>query len=128
MTAKEYLQQYRESLTRTNEITAHLADLRTIAESLKNEQGDHVGLDDAVANLVDAQTQTAAELDNLCRLRNEIRDVIDRVPSDRHRELLTERYINGWTLVRIAADRSQSYEHVCRLHGAALCAVSGLLP
>lgn len=128
MTPKEYLMQYRDSLTRADELKAHLAELRALTESLKDEHGEHVALDAAVANLVDAQAQTAAELENLCRLRAKILSVIGCVPRVRYRELLTERYINGRTLVQIAADRNQSYEHICRLHGAALCAVSELLP
>jgi hypothetical protein len=56
----------------------------------------------------------------LHELREEIRRTIEAVPVKKYRELLREVYINGKKLVRIAADRDQCYEHICRLHGEAL--------
>ena len=120
--------QYRESLIRTQELTAHLNELRAECDQLRDHTGERVALDAAVAKYVDACDDAAAYLAMLAELRNEIAHIIDSVQNTRLRELLTERYINGRTLVQIAADRNQSYEHICRLHGAALCAVSELLP
>lgn len=128
MTAKEYLAQYRESLTRTQELTDHLNELRAECDNLRNHMGERVALDAAVTKYVDACDDAAVYLAMLAEKRKEIEAVIERVQDVRHHELLTERYINGRTLVQIAADRNQSYEHICRLHGAALCAVSELLP
>ena len=125
--AKEYLKQYRDSLERTSQITAHLTDLRAIAENLRNECGQRVALDEAVANLVDAQEKTASELNRLCALRCEILGTIDSVPDERLRGLLRDIYVVGKRIVRVAADRDQSYEHICRLHGAALQAVCSVL-
>lgn len=125
--AKEYLMQYRESLERTREITEHLSDLRAIAENLRNERGQRVALDAAVANLVDAQDRAASELNRLCALRGEILGTIDLLQDKRQRQLLHEIYICGKKLVRIAADRDQSYEHICRLHGQALCVVANII-
>lgn len=128
MTAKEYLMQYRESLTRTQELTAHLSELRAECDQLRDHTGERVALDAAVAKYVDACDDAAVYLAMLAERRKEIAHAIDSVQNTRLRELLTERYINGRTLVQIAAERNQSYEHICRLHGAALCAVSELLP
>lgn len=127
MTAKEYLQQYRESMERAKEVTEHLDELKAEALALKNHEGQKVALDDAVQKYVDACNDAGAYLDMLDSLRTEIRETIEAVPIARHRNLLREIYINGKSIVRIAADRDQSYEHICRLHGAALLAVSEII-
>lgn len=121
--AKEYLIQYRQSLVRTGEIEAHLRELKEEAVSLKNHEGYSVALDEATALYVDACDEKAAELRRLESVRREIEELIDSVNDIRLRELLREIYISGRKLVRIAADRDQSYEHICRLHGEALLEV-----
>lgn len=120
--AKEYLMQYRESLERTREITEHLSDLRAIAENLRNERGQRVALDAAVANLVDAQDRAASELNRLCALRGEILGTIDSVPKV-YRPVLIERYVNGKTWEQVAVDLNYSYRGITKLHGRALLAV-----
>jgi len=119
---KDYLSRYRESLTKTKEITDHLAELRAVAESLRNEHGQRVALDVAVANLVDAQEQTAAELNRLCAVRGEILGTIDSVPKV-YRPVLIERYVNGKTWEQVAVDLNYSYRGITKLHGRALLAV-----
>lgn len=120
MTPKEYLQQYRDSLERTREITSHLDDLRAIAVSLRNDRGKRVALDAAVANLVDAQDQAAAELNRLCQLRAEIVEKIDGISDARLRTLLWHRYILGEKWEQIAVAMALDYRWVLRLHGRAL--------
>ena len=119
MKPKEYLQQYRQSMERTAEIEQHLAELKAEAIRLKDHEGRSVALDAAVARYVDACEEMSAELNRLAALRQEIKQTIEAVPDARLRNMLTEIYINGQTLVRIAADKERSYEHICRLHGEA---------
>lgn len=126
--AKAYLMRYRESLDRTNELTTHLNELKVEAQNLRDHEGQRTQLDAAVAEYVDACDDAASYLKLLTQTRREIVGIIDSVPDKKLQELLRWRYINGKTLVQIAADRDQSYEHICRLHGIALCAVSKLLP
>ena len=128
MTAKEYLQQYRASMARTNSTEQHLHELKAEAIRLKDHEGQSVALDDAVAQYVDACNDAAAYLDTLGVVRKEITDTIEAVQNEKLKILLQEVYINGKNLVRIAADRDQSYEHICRLHGNALNAVRALRP
>ena len=127
MTPKEYLMQHRESFDRTSEITEHLAELKAECVRLRDHEGQRVDLDKAVARYVDACKDAAAELDRLAALRAEIAGTIDSVPDKRLRQLLHEIYIAGKRIVRIAADKDQSYEHICRLHGAALLAVGQII-
>lgn len=119
MTAKEYLMQYRESMRRTQAITEHLAELRAVCEQLRTEDGHRVALDKAVADLVDAEAKTAADVDRLTALEAEIIGAIDRV-QEPYRTLLYERYVNGLTFEKIAVRMNYSWRQTIRLHGQAL--------
>lgn len=127
MTAKEYLMQYRESMERTAEIETHLHELKAEAIRLKDHEGYSVALDYAVAKYTDACDEYGHELNRLAALRGEICGTIDSVPDKRLRSLLREIYINGKRLVQIAAERNQSYEHICRRHGIALQSITRIL-
>lgn len=119
MTAKEYLMQYREAMRRTQAITEHLAELRAVCEQLRTEDGHRVALDKAVADLVDTEAKTAAEVDRLTVLEREIIGAIDRV-QEPYRTLLYERYVNGLTFEKIAVRMNYSWRQTIRLHGQAL--------
>lgn len=122
MTSKEYLMQYREAMRRTQAITEHLAELRAVCEPLRTEDGHRVALDKAVADLVDTEAKTAAEVDRLTALEAEIVGAIDRV-QEPYRTLLYERYINGKTWEQVAVDMHYSYRGVTKMHGRALQAL-----
>lgn len=125
MTAKEakaYLMQYRQAAARLHAISDHIAELRSTAEQLRTEDGHRIALDRAVAELVDASENAAAEVAQLCRLEAEIACTIDRL-SEPYRTLLFERYINGKTWEQVAVDMHYSYRGVTKMHGRALQAV-----
>lgn len=119
MTAKEYLMQYRAAMRRTQAITEHLKELRAVCEQLKTEDGHKIELDKAVCNLVDAEAQTAAEIDRLTALENEIIGTISHV-KEPYATLLYERYVNGLTFEQIAVRMHYSWRQIIRLHGQAL--------
>ena len=129
MTAKEakaYLMQYRDAMRRTHAISDHIAELRTVCEQLRTEDGKRVALDKAVAELVDTQEKTAAEVVRLAKLETEIACTIDRVPEP-YRTLLYERYINGKTWEQIADAMHYSLRGVTKMHGRALQTVKEFL-
>lgn len=127
MTAKEYLMQYRSAMRRTQAITEHLSELRAVCEQLRTEDGHRIALDKAVAELVDAEAKTAAEIDRLTELESEIIGTIGRVPEP-YATLLYERYINGKTWEQVAVDMHYSYVHVVHnLHPKALKTVRDLI-
>ena len=128
MAAKEYLMRYRESMERTKEIEQHLHELKAEAIRLKDHEGRSVALDNAVQKYVDACDQSGAELNRLAALRAEILGTIDAIESKTLREILYHKYILGETLEKIAADMNYHYVSVCRLHGAALHAVTANTP
>ena len=121
MTAKEYLMQYRESILDTQNAIGHIRDLRAMCIDLKGEHGEHVALDEAVAELVDAQEKTAQELRRFCRLRADIRKTINSVHDAELRMLLHKRYIQGLKWKQIAIDMNYDYSYVVHnLHSKAL--------
>lgn len=121
---KQYLLQYRETLDRASELEQHLHELRAEAIKLQDHDGKSVALDAAVSKYVDACDSAADELNRMALIRSEIVALIDSLQNDKLRSLLREIYINGKRLVQIAAERNQSYVHICRLHGYALTILS----
>lgn len=111
--------QYREAMRRTQAITEHLNELQAVCEQLRTEDGHRVALDKAVADLVDTEAKTAAEIDRLTVLEAEVIGAIDRVPEP-YRTLLYERYVNGKTWEQVAVDMHYSYRGVTKMHGRAL--------
>ena len=126
MNPRDYMMQYRYSLRETKQITDHLQQLRELAEDLRDESGKRVTLDEAVANLADAQDQTASDLNRLCALRGEILGTINSVPQ-KYRTVLYERYVNGKTFELIAVEQHYSYRQIKRIHRGALEAVQNVL-
>lgn len=127
MKAKDYLMQYRESVDRTKELTAHLDELKAEAVRLRDHEGQKVELDEAVGKYVDACTDAAAYLEMLADKRKEIESVIDRLPKSYHRILLRYRYVHGMTWEQIAVVMDYSRRQATRIHGDALNAVKDVL-
>lgn len=126
MTAKEYLMQYRDAMRRTQAISDHLTELRAVCEQLRTEDGHRVALDAAVAELVDTEAKTTAEIERLTALETEIISAISHMP-DPYQTLLYERYINGKTWEQVAVQMNYSYRHTTKLHGAALARLKDVL-
>jgi hypothetical protein len=126
--AKEYLNQYRQSMERSAEIEQHLVELKAEAIRLKDHEGRSIALDHAVQKYVDACDQSGAELSRLAALRAEIVGAIEGVESKTLRKILYRKYVLGETLEKIAADMHYHYVSICRLHGAALHAVTANIP
>lgn len=126
MKAKDYLMQYRDAMRRAQAISDHLTELRAVCEQLRTEDGHRVALDAAVAELVDTEAKTAAEIERLTALEAEIIGVISHMP-DPYQTLLYERYINGKTWEQVAVQMNYSYRHTTKLHGAALARLKDVL-
>lgn len=120
MTPKEYLMQYRESVDASNEITAHLSELKAEAQRLRDHEGQSIALDKAVAKYMDACTAASVQLADLARLRGEISLAIDAVPDEKLRTLLRWRYICGASWERVAVEMNYTYRRITQLHGVAL--------
>ena len=116
----KYLQLYRESIEKTSEIAQNLAELKAEAEALRDHEGQRVELDAAVAKYVDACEEAEKELSRLADLRQDIRQLIDKVNDTRMHSILWRRYISGLSWEQVAVSMNYTYRRVTQLHGEAL--------
>lgn len=134
MTAKEYLNRYRQINARIDGKIDEIAHLRSIATKLSptarfDKSGnvtDKVGR--TVAKIVDLEREIDAEIEELERTRAEITDTIAAVGDERCKTLLTMRYINGHKWEKIALDMHYSYANIVQfLHPSALRMVDKII-
>lgn len=135
MTAKEYLQQYRNAVRKVSAAQDHLDELRAMATRITpnygaegggtHQTGDKLGA--AVARIMDAESRVSDELELLEATEREVIRTINDVQDGTLSTLLYERYINGKTWEQIAVCMNYSYRQITRMHGAALIAVKYVL-
>lgn len=127
MTAKEYLQQARSLDMLINAKQDELHALRLTATSVSSPMlGDKVksGSNNNAMQIVDKiialQELINSEIDRLVDLKAEMHEKISRVYNPQLVALLTDKYINGFTLEQIAERMDRSYETIKGWHGEAL--------
>ena len=127
MTAKEYLQQARTLDLLINVKQDELYALRLTATSVSSPVlGDKVksGSINSAMQIVDKiialQELINSEVDRLVDLKAEIHEKIEKVYNPQLIVVLTDKYINGFTLEQIAERMGVAHKTVYRLHGQAL--------
>lgn len=79
---------------------------------------------DSYAALV---TDLEARMEELYKIKQEVKETVDRVQDETLRQVLLLRYVSVTSWEEIAVTMHFSYRHVCRLHGEALAAVKDLI-
>ncbi len=127
MTAKEYLNQARVLDMLINAKQSELYSLKLMATSIsspviseKVQSGGENNTMRIIDKIVDLQNEINLEIDKLVTLKSEIREKIGNVYNQKFITLLTDKYINGFTLEQIAERMDISYTTICKLHGEAL--------
>ena len=127
MTAKEYLRSIKYLDNAINAKQAELDRLRHNAESIRgvSYDGDKVqgGVSDSmriVDKIIELNNVINAEIDRLVDLKSEAHNKIEKVCNEKFISLLTDIYINGYTLEQVAERMGKSYVTVCEWHGQAL--------
>lgn len=127
MTAKEYLNQARTLDLLINAKQSELYSLKLMATSIsspviseKVQSGGENNAMRIIDKIVDLQNEINLEIDKLVTLKSEIREKIGNVYNQKFITLLTDKYINGFTLEQIAERMDISYTTICKLHGEAL--------
>ena len=128
MTAREYLEQVLKLDRLINSKLTELSRLRHNMESLSSPtlSSDKVrsgGLNNSMSTIdkiMDLERTIDSEIDKLVDLKAEIRSKIDRVYNPDFITVLTDKYINGYTLDQIAERMNRSYETIRNWHGEAL--------
>lgn len=127
MTAKEYLNQARVLDMLINAKQSELYSLKLMATSVSSpsitekvqSSGDNTAMR-IIDKIVDLQNEINLEIDKLVDLKSEIREKIGNVYNQEFITLLTDKYINGFTIEQIAERMEKDYKTVCRWHGEAL--------
>ena len=134
MTAKEYLQKYRDAVRKVSAAQDHLDELQAMATRITpnygaesgsvHQTGDKLGA--AVARIMDAESRVSDELEMLKATEREVIGTINSV-EEPFRTLLYERYINAKTFEQIAVSMSYSWRQTIRIHGRALLSVKNVI-
>ena len=127
MNAKEYLSQLRFRSAKIDALLERRAKYRDLALRCTTLYRGSPGgtlrvssVEEYVCRIVDLEQEIDQRLSAYVRLTREIERAIDAVPDPRYRELLRFRYVNGWSLSRIAREMHMSEDWVKHLHGEAL--------
>lgn len=80
-----------------------------------------------IANIMDLRVEINEKIDEFVDLQREIMHVIDKVPSSKHRTLLTNRYLTFQEWELIALEMGYTMNHVHRLHREALDIVEKII-
>lgn len=126
MTAKEYLQQYKRLDTTINAKIEQKKRLLSRVQyaspkggSLKDGQPyDKVG--SLTEKILTLEAEINADIDQLVDLQREIKKRIAELPDPIHRGILEKRYINCWSIKKIAVQQNCSVEIVYKEQREAL--------
>ena len=127
MTAKEYLRSIKYLDSAINAKQAELDRLKRDMCSIRGVtyDGDKVqgGITDSmkiVDKIIELNNVINAEIDKLVDLKAEAHQKIEKVCNEKFISLLTDIYINGYTLEQVAERMDKSYETIRGWHGEAL--------
>lgn len=130
---KQYLSSYRNHLVSVRRLQEEQEQIRAIATSCGgvSSGGTPGNISDKVGKLAgrlaDLDSIILAEMDEAIAQRDKIRRVIGAVEDDRLRNLLSLKYISGYSFEHIAVELNYCYKHTRRLHDKALSTVKDVL-
>lgn len=132
MTAKQYLMQVRGIDRRIEREEEQLERLRARVEAGRMSsitgmpRGGDADWTDTVHALIELEQRHNARIREMCRLKGDAMDLIDRVDDARLRAVLELYFLRGLTWERVAEETHYSRCHVFRLRGQALQSVAAL--
>lgn len=133
--AKRYLQQIRlynsHIDTKIEECHRLKAMVTKITPTLKQDVvsgGDSQDkLSEAVAKIVDLETEIDREIDSYVDAMRNVSATIDKLSDPDQLQVLHKRYVQFKTWEQIACDMNMTYRNVCYIHGKALLAVNEIV-
>ena len=124
---KAFLNRYREAINEIDSITEEMAHIRSNAMRITpviTDMPSGSNVNDKIALSVEKLDECAKKLEEeakrMQKAMDDVQNVINSVSNPTYRQVLTYRYINGYTWEQIAVVMNYSYVHICRLHGYAL--------
>ena len=130
MTAKQFLSQAYRLDKRIERRTEDIARMRARMEKATVQLtgmprgGSGADWTDVSIRVLEYEASVKAEIAELCRVKQMIREAIDAVEDARYRELLELRYIVGMRWEQIAVEMNYSFDRIKHMHGEALRAVN----
>lgn len=130
--AKRWLQRYRSATYAIKRLELQLAEARAASDGLKAIQYSDMpkahsasgDLSDAVVRYEKLMDRISAEHKRKAAILEEVTDVIERVPDEKLRTVLTMRYIKMCQWEEIAKAMHYDRSWVVRIHGDALLCVA----
>lgn len=133
--AKSYLQKIRlydvqinskiEELDRLKAMTTKITP--TLSGDVVSGTRNQDKLGDAIARIVDLQTEIDRRIDTLCYLKRDAMELLDKLQNPNHYEILHKRYFLFLSLEQISVDMGYSYRNICYIHGKALQAMTAVM-
>ena len=127
MTAKQYLNQARTleyAIKSKQEELHYLTEKsRYIQNTALSEriQSSHINSSNVIIDrIIDMQSEINSEIEHLIDLKAEIRQKVAHVYNPIYIAVLTDKYLNFFTLEQIAERMNKSYETIRMWHGQAL--------
>jgi len=135
MTAKEYFVRVNAAERKIKILVAklnHFEDLaRTITSNTSALGGHQAGtsrVEQAAVGIVDATTRLRAEIEKYSAIITDAEKLIEQIPQERYRDILTLRYLCNWSFRSISDEcHYQDPKSVYRAHGWALIEAQKIL-
>ena len=127
MTAKEYLRQLIDIDEDIQDYQDEILRIRTGMEKMTQQlSGMPMGTPDPdklsakMDGLIMWQERLNKAVDEACRLKVVVMDILEQMPNETTRRIVWKRYIAGKPFTLISVELSYSYHRTCHLHGQAL--------
>lgn len=133
--AKEYLQKMRmydarieSKLLEVQQLKAMITKITpTLKEDVVTASGNQDKLGDAVAKIVDLESEINKDIDCYVDLKREVKAKLERLTNPNYYKVLEKRYVQYYTFERIATEMHYSYRNITKLHGRALQAFARVI-
>ena len=96
-------------------------------QDVVSTSGSQDKLGDAIAKIVDLQTEINDAIDSYVDRKKEVSSIIEKIENPNQFAVLSKKYLLYESLEQIAVEMHMSYRNVCYIHGEALLAVNELL-
>lgn len=106
----DYIEQYKTNINRLNSI---LSDMPKGSKEVQDSEAEKLAI------LIDSINDLLDKVNQVNKKQNLILEQLDKVKQP-YRNILDKYYIQGKSLVVIAAEMGYNYEYIKRLHGIAL--------
>ena len=118
-----WLRRYQDSLRRERELAEELEQLRARAykvtsalTGMPNSPSDGQSLPRAVEQILEAQRELQAQIEQCNIIRREVLEVIEQISHSRDKELLRRRYLLGQNFEQISVEMHIDYRWARRIH------------